>query len=257
LKDQYQEIPLAQIREPKGIIRLEIPEEKIIELAESIRHQGLLQPIVVRKVNDHYEIIAGHRRYLAFKYLTRHTISARIVQMDDMEVALARATENLTRQDLTPLEEGAIYKDLRDNHHLSYEEISKRMGKSPGVIKRRIDLLKMPPNLQKALHEGKITVGVAESLWSLHDEAAIDYYLQFAVEHGVTVAVANQWVKDYRDTKRREASNIEEGSPLPSPMEKRPVYVACDLCQGPMELGTETIIRACPDCANRIKEVLK
>lgn len=254
---EYQDIPLTQIKEPEGIIRLEIPHEKIVELAESIRHQGLLQPIVVRQINDHYEIVAGHRRYLAFQYLTYPVIPCRIIEMDDTAVALARATENLTRQDLTPIEEGAIYKDLRDTHNLSYEEIGKRMGKSAGAIKRRIDLLRMPPDLQKALHERKINMSVAEELWSLGDSTAISYYLPFAIENGATKDVVRGWVKDYKDTKRREASSSEQGDSLPNPMEKRPVWVACDLCTGPMELGTETVIRACPDCIKRLKEALR
>lgn len=256
-KGEYLEIPLDKIDPPHGIIRLEIPLERVVELADNIREQGLLQPILVRSCGKRYEIVAGHRRFLAFKHLSLPSIPARIVKMNDCSVALARASENLSRDDLSPLEEGAIYIDLRDTHNLTYDEIGKRMGKSPGVVKRRMDLLKMPPNLQKAVHLKQIGQTVAEELWSLGDEAAIDYYLGFAIDNGATKDVVRGWVKDWRNARRR-SETAGEGTPSPpSPMESRPVWVTCDLCLGPMELGKETVIRCCPDCDKSLKEALK
>lgn len=256
-KDQYQDIPLNKIDPPAGHVRLDIPQERIIELAENIREQGLLQPILVRLTGDRYEVVFGHRRYLAFGYLRLETIPARLVEMNDASVALARASENLIRDDLSPIEEGAIYVDLLDTHGLTYEEIGKKMGKSPGVVKRRMDLLKMPPSLQQAIHLKQISYSVAESLWSLGDESAIGYYLGFAVDHGVTLTVVRQWVKDHLDKIRREQTGTDRVHSPRSPIESRPVFVACDWCSGPMEIGNETVYRICPDCNNKIKEVFK
>jgi len=254
---EYQDIPLAQIKEPDLRIRLEISQEAITELADNIRSQGLLQPILLRQVDNGYEIVAGHRRFLAFRHLGRPSIPAKIVKMDDTEVALARASENISRTDLSPLEEGAIYIDLHERLGLSYDQIAQKMGKRPGVVKRRMDLIKMPPNLQKAIHEKKISVSAAEELWSISDPAVLDYYLQFAIDHGATQMVCRQWVKDWKDSKRRAKEGAEKGVSPSSPAEPRPVYIACDICTGPFELGKEVTIRACPDCAKRIQEALK
>jgi len=128
------------------------------------------------------------------------------------------------------------------------------MGKSVGVVKRRLDLLRMPPQLQKAVHRKQIGYSVAEELWSISDDEAFDYLLGITIDHGATQAVVRQWVKERKDAKRREDAGAGESSPLPAPLEPRPSYVACDLCSGPMEIGTETLYRTCPECSEGIKK---
>jgi len=251
-----QSIRIDLIDEPAYQVRMDIPEEGIQELADSIKVIGQLQPVLVRPVEGRYEVVFGHRRLLACKRLGLEKIQAVVRKLDDQAVALMRATENIARQDVSPIEEAAVYADLRDTHGLRIDEIARRMGKSEGIIKRRLDLLKMPPQLQKAIHEKKITYGVAEELWRLGDPGDIDYYLAFAVEHGCTVAVARQWVNDHKKAKRAKEGDIGGGTETSSPMEARPVWVTCDLCLGPMELGKETVFRACPGCTETIRKSL-
>jgi len=253
-KDKIAEVDLSLIDEPKGIARMEISAEAISELAQSISEIGLLQPILLRKDGERYEVIAGHRRFLAHKELGLKTIKSIIRVMTDQEAAVSRATENLSRVDLTPMEEAAIFKDLLESHAMSLEQIGAKVGKSPGLVKRRMDLLKMPPQLQKAVHEKKIAISVAEELWPITDIAVLDYYLSFALDGGCTKDVARSWCKDWRDSERRQASAGVEGGGIVGPFEPRPVYVACDLCTGPMEIGTETVLRVCPVCHTTIKE---
>lgn len=246
-------LDLKKIDPPAGHVRIEIPPEGIQELADSLNAVGQLQSVLVRPVGDRFEIVFGHRRFLAASRLGWLKIRADVKQLNDLEVALMRASENLPRADLSLIEEAAIYADLRDTHKLSIDEIGRRMGKSPGIVHRRLDLLKMPPQLQQAVHKKQISYGVAEDLWSLGDDGAIDYYLGFAIEHGATVAVVRGWVKDWKDTKRREGVEVVGGGDLRSPMEPRPVWVTCDLCSGPMELGTETVMRGCKSCIDAVR----
>ena len=254
MKDKIAEVDLALIDEPKAIIRLEISSEAISELAQSISEIGLLQRVLLRPDGDRYEIVFGHCRFLAHKELGLKKIKSVIRVMTDQEVAIARATENLNRKDLTPIEEAATYKDLFESHAMSLEQIGARVGKSPALVKRRMDLLKMPPQLQKALHSKQISIGVAEELWPITDITTLDYYLSFALDGGCTVAVARQWCKDWRDFVRRQDSDIVGGGGASNPFEPRPVYVACDLCVGPMEIGQETVLRVCPACYKTIKD---
>jgi len=256
-KPKFQEIKLDLIDEPKGVIRLEIDQEKVKNLAANIDAIGLLQPIFIRPAGDRFEIVAGHRRYLAHKLLGRDRIPAIIRKIDDMGSALARASENIRRVDLSPIEEAAVYSDLRDSHGMTIDEIGKEMGKTQGIVKRRLDLLKMAPQLQKAVHLKQISYGVAEELWRIDDIGSVDYYLSFAIDHGVTVEVARGWVKDYRDKKRRAEADVGGGGDQSSGGEPRPIYVSCDLCQGPMVLGSELIYRVCPDCGELIQGGLK
>jgi ParB family chromosome partitioning protein len=256
-KPKMREIALDLIDEPSGVVRMDIDREELDHLADNIAEVGLIQPIMVRPQGDRFEVVAGHRRLLAHRLLEWNKIACVIHKVDDVQCALARASENLRRVDISPIEEAAVYADLRDNHGLTIPEIGKRMGKSGGIVKRRLDLLKMPPQLQKAVHRKEISYSVAEELWSLGDDSEIDYYLMFAIDHGATQAVVRGWVKDCKDAKRRKESGTGGGEGPAAPTESRPVYVTCDLCSGPMELGKETIIRSCPDCTKLISDAVK
>jgi ParB family chromosome partitioning protein len=242
------------IDEPKGILRMDIDLLQLQELAQSISEVGLLQPIMVAVDGDRYEVVFGHRRYLASKELGLTKIRCIVKTMTQAEIGLARATENISRADLTPLEEASTYKNLIEDYGLTIEQVAKKMAKSPGTIKRRMDLLRMPPPLQQAIHKKQISMSVAEELWPISDPADLDYYLSFALEGGCTTEVARSWCKDWRDAKRRKANNNEPTPSQLAPNEPRPIYVTCDLCTGPMELGKETVLRLCPECSKTIKQ---
>ena len=247
-------VSMKLIDRPVKGVRMEIDPESLTELVESIREQGLLQPILIRKTGSRFEIVAGDRRFLAHIELGRATIRATIVEMTDLACALARATENLARADLTPLEEAATYYDLYKSENLTPEQIGKQMGKSPGTIIRRMTILKMPECLQKAIHGKKIAVSSAEELAAIKDMGSLEYYLECAVEHGATQAVCRMWAKDWKDAQRRKESGAEEGGLPLAPFESKPIYVTCDTCLGAMELGKEIVLRVCPGCAKAIKD---
>lgn len=253
-KDNISEVPLALIDEPKQVDRMEIDQKIITELAESISEIGLLQPILLRADGDRYEIIAGHRRFLAHRRLEVKTIKAIIRIMNDEEAAIARATENLGRVDLTPIEEAFVFKNLHEDHGMSFDKIGAKVGKSAGLVKRRMDLLKMPPQLRNAVHKKLISISVAEELWPISDIASLDYYLSFALDGGCTQAVARSWCKDWRDSVRRKETGAAGDGQAFAPSEPRPVYVSCDLCTGPMEIGQETVLRLCGNCFKTIRE---
>lgn len=253
-KEQVLSIDMLLIDEPSVVDRVHIDIDGISELAQSIDEIGLLQAILLRKTAERYEVVAGHRRFLAHKKLGRRTINATVKEMTDQEAALARATENLGRVNLTPVEEATIYSNLSSTHGLSYDDIGKKFGKSAGLIKRRLDLLKMPPQLQSAVHEKRISISVAEELWPISDPGSLDYYLSFALDGGCTREVARSWCKDWKDLKRRNDSAGDGGGQSFAPSEPRPIYVSCDLCTGPMEIGQETVLRLCSTCFKVLKE---
>lgn len=255
---KIKDVSLDLIDEPKGIIRMDIDPEGIDELAQSISEISLLQPIMVAVNGARFEVVFGHRRYLACKKLGLSAIKSIIRVMTQQEIGVARATENISRADLTPVEEAATYKNLMEHYELSLEQVAQKMGKTPGTIKRRMDLLRMPPPLQQAVHKKQISMTVAEELWPIGDPASLDYYLGFAIENGCTKDVARQWAKDWKDSTRRSQASGEEGGGVDlSPYEPRPSYVPCDLCQDPVELGKSKLFRTCPDCWATIKKALE
>ena len=251
---KVQNILLSAIDRPAVSDRLSIDLEYIKELASSIAEIGLISPIILCPRAGRYEIVSGDCRYQAFLSLGRDVIPAFVQELDAESVSISRATENLQRKDLTVIEEARIYKVLHYDHGMSWDQIAKRTGKTPGLVKRRYDLLKMPEMLINAVHEKKIGYAVAEELFSLKDLGKIEYYLGFCVDHGATVKVVNEWVKDEHSRERQKKCNVgggDWGSALP---EQLPLYVPCEVCKGPMELSQVISLRICHDCHGTIKQ---
>jgi len=250
-------LDVGLIDPPETPDRIEIDPGEIEELADSILEVGLLQPILVRPCGARYEVVAGDRRFKAHQLKGLNRIAAISREMTDDEVAIIRATENLKRENLSALEEARIYSRLNEKFGMSWEAIGKRIGKSPGLVKRRTDILRMPEGLQKALHKKLVSVGVAEELWRIHDVTALEYYLSFAIDNGVTVLVARQWAQDFEREQRAPANENVGGGGFRHPSEQVPVYVACDLCREAMVIGQETILRVCPGCSESISHAIK
>jgi len=242
------------MRGPKNRDRLAIDEEGIEALAQDIKENTLINPILVRKNADGYEVVAGERRFLAVQRLGWERVACHVQDLDDKTAALLRAVENLGRKDLSPVEEAYIYHGLVESHGLTVSGVAKRLSRSFPTVKRRLELLKMPDAALRAVHNRSISPGVAEELWRLRDEDRIGYFLELAVDNGATRAVVRMWVNDELKAKSRGAAAGEGGGPLANPLEVTPSYITCDFCFGPVELGKDTVLRACPDCRVKLRE---
>lgn len=256
-KEVFRKISLDEIDRPDDIVRLEIDEGELRELADSILARGLMQPIEVTPRGGRFLIVFGDRRYLAHKLLGLKSIMCRVEEMEDDQVVIDRAMENVQRVNLTPFEEGHIYKGLVEKAGFSLDEISRRVGKSPGVVQRRMDIMRMPESFQKALHAGLISITVAEELWSCPDAAKREYFVDLAVEHGITKDIARDWVNDFKQEVRGRAGASEGGRGGGAPYEDMPIFRGCDICKNPVEYKDVRELRICPHCHGSIIEVLK
>ena len=164
------EISLSQIEPNPNQPRREFSEESLLELSESIREIGIVQPITLRQIDeDRYQIIAGERRFRASQLAGKETIPAYIITADDestMEMALV---ENIQREDLNALEIALAYQKLIEQNNLSQEQLSKRVGKGRATIANFLRLLRLPAPVQMALKEKSIDMGHARALLSLDD----------------------------------------------------------------------------------------
>ena len=142
-------------------------EEALKELAQSIKMHGVFQPIIVRKIGDKYEIIAGERRYKASVIAGLTKIPAIVRNLDDKEASKIALLENLQRRDLTPIEEARTYQKILELDSMTQEELGKTMGKSQGTIANKMRLLTLPDEVQDALMYDKISERHARSLLNL------------------------------------------------------------------------------------------
>jgi len=248
VSDVFKSIDVNIIDPPSEVARLEIPEGEIKELAKSIKEQGQLQNILVFKKDGRYEIVAGHRRWLAIQYLKQKTISCKVVDSSPQMNALARASENLQRSDLTPLEEGMIYQGLIEKFDLPLDQIAKITGISAGIVKRRINILKMPDILIDAVHKRLVSQTVAEEVMRCPDEEYRDYLIQMARDHGVTAIVARQWVDDRIKEVRAKPGVNKGGGQAPEVYIETPVFVACQGCKLPKDIKDLRSVGICPEC---------
>ena len=147
--------------------RKDFDEEAINELAASIQEKGIIQPIVVRKNMNAYEIIAGERRWRAAQRVGLTKIPVIIKDVSDREVLELALVENLQREDLNPIEEATAYGQLIEDFGLTHEEISKKIGKERSTITNQLRLLKLPEEVREALIKGEITAGHARVLLGL------------------------------------------------------------------------------------------
>lgn len=255
-EDVMLQIPTNLIDRPEKSIRMSIDLDYIRELSESIQAEGLLQPILVHKKGERYGIIAGDCRFLAVSRLNLPTITAIVKNVSEEQIHIQRATENILRHDMTPIEEARTFRDLIDNFKISIEYIANKTGKTPGLIKRRIDLLRMPERLINAIHEKKIGYSIAEILDAIRDPGALNYYLDFAIENGITADVARQWVKDWQDSKRRAENDNGGIESLPPALSVKPTFYACDTCSTAVEISQVKSLRCCPGCFKIIRDNL-
>lgn len=251
-------VPVSKLVEPEGRIRLEIDSVSLYELSENIREVGLLQPLVVCKDGGKYEVVAGERRFLAIKKLGWDEIPCVVKKFSRLERALARASENLNRANLSPIEEAAVYADLKDEHGLTIKQIGDRMGRSGSHVEQRIELISMPEEVQKEIHRGKISASVAKVLCRIKDKKELFYHLELAVENGVTASIMQQWVDDWKDKiKYRDTKFVEGSSPVEETLPEK-TYAACQICETPVEYGDIKFIKVCGECLdNIIKSVNK
>lgn len=150
--------------------RIQFDEKAINELAESIKTHGVIQPIVVRKISDKYEIIAGERRYKASVLAGKKEIPAIITTLDDKESAEIALIENIQRQNLTPIEEAISYKKILDMGYLNQITLGEKLGKTQSTIANKLRLLNLNEDVQDALMQGKISERHARSLLRLSND---------------------------------------------------------------------------------------
>ena len=149
--------------------RIKFNEDAIIELSESIKEHGVIQPIIVRPIGDKYEIIAGERRYKASVLAGKDTIPAIISDFNDKDSAEIALIENVQRRDLSPIEEAISYKKILDMDYLTQEQLAIKLGKSQSAVANKIRLLNLCDEVQEALMEDKISERHARSLLKLKE----------------------------------------------------------------------------------------
>lgn len=206
-------ILIKKIRTNPWQPRKEFDQTALEELAESIKTHGIIQPITVRRIDEHFELISGERRFRASKLIGKKDIPAYIIEnVNDEQMLQFAIIENLQREDLNQIEIAISYKRLIDEFKLTQEEVAKQVGKNRTTVTNSLRLLNLPNAVQKSLSINEISSGHARSLLPLEDISSIIKAWKHVVENELSVRETEAYVKNFgkeqnpKDTEKESLS---------------------------------------------------
>lgn len=164
------ELKITELEANQNQPRRNFDDQGLQELAESIRQHGVVQPIIVRKLDNSYQIVAGERRWRAARLAGLKTVPIVVKDYSNIEVMEIALIENLQRQDLNAIEEAIAYKSLIEEHEMTQEEISEKIGRSRPAIANTLRLLNLPEEIKEFVVQGKLSAGHARAILSVQDK---------------------------------------------------------------------------------------
>ncbi|WP_234118403.1 ParB/RepB/Spo0J family partition protein [Clostridium hydrogenum] len=207
-KDSVEKIALNLIKPNKKQPREYFDEKKIAQLAESIREHGVIQPLILKKENDVYVIVAGERRWRAAKSIGLTEVPAVIIDATEKDLLEISLIENIQREDLNPIEEAKAYRRLLDDFNLTQEQLSKRIGKSRVVITNCMRLLNLDERVQEYLIDGVISEGHGRVLLSVQDKNSQYKLSQTIIDEDLSVRDTEKLIKSL--SKQKSITNVDE-----------------------------------------------
>ena len=210
-----QMLSISEVRPNPEQPRQIFSEEALAELADSIRTQGVLQPILVRPTGAEgegkYEIVAGERRWRASQLAGQKTIPAMVREMSAEQALAIALIENLQREDLNPMEEAAGFRELRDRFGLNQEEISARVGKSRSAVANTLRLFNLPVEVQDDLHSGRMTQGHARPLLAVDSPDVILQLRQYILDQAPSVREVESWISNWKQNGELPQPGTQKG----------------------------------------------
>lgn len=233
-------VPLTRIRPCPLQPRKDFPEESLRELADSIRSQGIVQPLVVRMRGEYYELIAGERRWRAAQLAGLSEVPVLVREADDTAALEMALIENLQRENLNPIEEAQGYQQLIDQFKLKQEDVAAKVGKNRATVANALRLLKLPAEVQAYLRNGQISVGHAKVILGLdqpeEQQLAAVQVIRDNLNVRQTEALVARWLARGRASKESEGASSKIG-------EQRDVHVVSLENRLMEKLGTKVHLR--------------
>lgn len=210
LEQTILQVPIEEIIPNRFQPRLQFEDKGLEELADSIKQHGIIQPLVLRRVEDKYEIIAGERRYKAAQLAGLTQVPAVIANIDDNKSAEVAIVENVQRRDLSSIEEAKSYKNLLDKGYLTQAELAKKMGLSQSAIANKLRLLNLDEEVQKALMNNQISERHARSLLVLSSPEEQRKWLKKIIDERITVRELDKALKKQNSNQNTSSNEADE-----------------------------------------------
>ena len=255
---QILDIKLDEITDPTFQPRDKLEVEGIEALSHSIKEIGLINPVVVRKSEEGYQLVAGTRRWHACKALGWDTIPAKVIEQDTREASMLQFSENFHRMDLNPIQQAKMIKFMLEDLQYSTSEIAQFTNHTREWVSRQLTLLDMDQAAQDAIEAGKISASVSLELKLIPDEKLRSDYINYAIESGCTEKAARDWARQAKATvAARDARLVaSETSPLKGEEEpyQPPPPRTCALGGAPEDKVVLEDWAVCWHCGKELKQ---
>ena len=254
---EVREIEISKIEEPERAIRTTIVKENLEELAESIKRLGILQPLIVRPKGEKFEIIAGHRRFLAAQMAGLKTLPCIVKEVDDSQMLMEQIHENIKREELNIMDQVEIVHQLREREGYSYRQIGEIFGKSETWARDLDRLWYCDDFIKEALRAGHIKRTHAYMLMKHPDRERRFYFLKLCIENGASPQTLDLWIRDDLGVLHtlKEANPVQKITDLRRGAET--VLFTCALCNGQAPGDSMYVVHLCPECYKAMMEAKK
>jgi len=254
-KEQVMEyISIDLIDEPKNPARFESIENGLQELSDSIKVRGVIEPLILQPRGGRYEIVAGHRRFLAAKMAAVVQVPSIVRSRDDKENREDLIHENIHRADMSVFEEAVFFETLHKDHGMSQADIARAVGKTGAFVSQHMQVLKWPDDLKGHLRSGAIAFTVGRKLMEIKDENARTYYIDQVALGGANYRTVEEWVRIANSPPAVPPAG-EDGTSPPRPLDGPSVYrPICWLCGTAAEMSDLTTVQLDRDCAHLMRD---
>ena len=240
LTDRVQRVPLERVRPCPFQPRKEFPQEALQELADSIKEQGIIQPLIVRRSGEGFELIAGERRWRAAQLIGLKEVPVILREADDRAVLELALIENLQRENLNPLEEAQGYAELVEKFQLRQEDVAQKVGRSRVAVANSLRLLKLDPQVQAFVRDGRLSVGHAKVILGLAGHEEQKLAAERVIKHALNVRQVEELVTRMHSQPAPPASLRESGQAVLIPQDAHVASVENKLRE---RLGTKVQLR--------------
>ena len=256
-KEQVRDLSIDLIDDPDSPVRTTIDENTFQDLVNSIKLVGLIQPIVVRPKNGRYEVVAGHRRFMAARVADFATIPCIVRDLSDTDSDIVKLHENFSREDVNPVDEARFLASLTEKYNLSIAELSQEIGKSEAYVRSRLEITRWDPVILAALENHQIDYSSARWIAKIENDLLRRDYLQHAVESGITSRTAKRWYEISKQGKLHPNPTPEDLESI-APEVRHEVYsTKCEICGEPIPKEEQGLFFAHEKCIRQLRAAVQ
>jgi len=250
--NKVQSISVDIIDDPDEPMRTGCNEQKLIDLSNSIKNLGLINPIIVRPKNGRFEVVSGHRRLLAAKMANLPVVSCLVRNLDDLYSDIVKVHENLFRENVNTVDEALFFEKALKRLDLTIGGLARQINRSETYVKDRLAILNYDEKTVDALKSGKIKLSAAKYLTKIDDPRLRDLYVDFAVRGGITPTIARTWYIASKENRLPEEPTVKVVEDQKTGQIKKVQTVKCRICQGDVSVEHARLFFAHQECIDKI-----